>query len=78
MIVHWQNQVSAFVGAHRYLTVGIFRHLPQHVGVTTVAPALDAVPEFTIVMPERKTGIAVDRQWSIGLPERITFIVVDP
>ena len=42
-----------------------------------VESALTAVPGFTIVLSERKTGIIVDRQWSIELPERTTSIVVD-
>lgn len=38
MILSWQNHIGAFVGAHRYLTVGIFEQLPQYAGIAVKAP----------------------------------------
>ena len=58
MIVHWQNQVSAFVGGHRYFTVGVFRHLPQHVGVTSTAPV--APFDGGVALPTLVFGGGVD------------------
>lgn len=33
MILRWRNHVGAFLGAHRYLTVGILTQYPQAAGV---------------------------------------------
>lgn len=39
MILTWQNHVGAFVGAHRYLTVGLFEQLPQYAGISVAVEA---------------------------------------
>lgn len=46
MIIYWQNHVAGFVGAHRYLTLGLFDRLPQRVGVTI---ALIGPPRLEII-----------------------------
>lgn len=35
MIIHWQNQLNAYTGGHRYLSTSV-RQNPQHIGITSV------------------------------------------
>ena len=50
MILTWQNHIGAFVGAHRYLTVGMFTQLPQYAAISVaVAPRGKGRPTVTFI-----------------------------